>query len=146
MTPSPQNEEPTLLERFRGGLNVCPTSRHIRCNGDRLDLACLGNDFCFTLMIFGVQNLVRNLGLAEQFADCFRDFNGDGTHQHGLSFFMEFLDGTHNRTILGINCFENHIREVCSRHDSVCWNNHHTQVIDFLELVFFCLCCSGHPG
>ena len=54
-------------------------------HGDGAELARLGHDFRFLLMVLGVQQVVLDALPGQQAAEQLVLLNGHGTHQHGLA-------------------------------------------------------------
>ncbi len=51
--------------------------------------ASLGDDFAFALVIFGVENLVRDAFLTQEGREKLVLLDRDSAHEHRLAFFME---------------------------------------------------------
>ena len=58
---------------------------HVGGDGDGAELTGLGNDLGFLLVVLGVQHVVGDALPLQELAEDLALFNGDGTHQHGLT-------------------------------------------------------------
>ena len=72
--------------------DVGAATGHIGGDGDHLGASGLGHDIGLAGVLFGVEHLVRQLGLDQQLGDDFRVFDGRGAHQHGLAALITFTD------------------------------------------------------
>ncbi len=72
--------------------NVRTTARHIGSDGDHLGATRLGHDIRLACMLFGVEHLVGQLFLGQQFGNDFRIFDGCGSHQDRLTALEAFAN------------------------------------------------------
>ena len=73
-------------------LNVGSTTGHVGGDGDGAFLSGGLDDFGFLTVEFGVENLVGNLGFLEEAGEVFGRFDGGGSAEDGLAFFVCFFD------------------------------------------------------
>ncbi len=126
--------------------NIRTTSGHVCSNGNRSGPAGLCNDFTFTCMLFGVQNIMWDFSPFQHPADRFRYIYTGCTDQYRLTFFVILFDSL-NRSVVFLTLGpENHILFIIPDNRAICRNYNHIQVINFVKLTLFRSCSSGHTG
>ena len=99
-----------LMEHFNNTLPelyVCTAPSHIGSNCNSPFPTGFSDDFSFTHIIFGIQNIMRNIFTFEHAAQNFRIFNGDSTEQNRLSECVSAFNFIDNSIEFFTFCFEN---------------------------------------
>ena len=117
--------------------DIRTASRHIRCNGNCSIFACLGDDFRFFFMIFRVKYFMLNTLLHQQLAQIFGFFNGNGSDQNRLSFFVGCCYVAEQRFIFSIYGFINGIGVIDSHNRLIRRNYNNVQRVDIVKFAFF---------
>ncbi|MPM75686.1 hypothetical protein SDC9_122680 [bioreactor metagenome] len=97
-------------------------------------------------MVFGIQDLVRNVFLTQHLRKQFRGFHGYGTDKDRLTFRVTLFDVADDSPEFALQGWIQQIRIVMTDDRSVCRNRNDVHVIDFPELFFFRFRCTGHTG
>ena len=97
-------------------------------------------------MELGIQHVVRDIALLQDMAQLLGLGYGSSTNQHRLPLGVDFCHVIGNRLVLGTLCLVDHIRMVDAGNRPVGRNHDYRQLVDFQELVFLCLCRTGHAG
>ena len=92
-------------------------------------------------MVLGVQHIVFDARPLQKLGEDLRLFNGDGTHQHGLSLLITFLDLADDGPELARLGLIDHVVVVLTGHRPVGGDLHHVQRIGAVELLLL-----GHGG
>ncbi len=124
--------------------NISSTTCHVGGNGHGAAFAGFRNDFRFLFMEFSVEHIVGHAFLFEQFGKRLGFFYGNGSHQHGLSFFVEFFYMLCNGTEFGAHVFINRIGFVLTRNGAVGRYFIHVESVNALEFFFLGFCGSRH--
>ena len=77
--------------------DVGTAAGHVGSDGNGAEFTRLSDYFRFLFMVFGVQHVVRNLGLVQHTRKLFALFDGGGAHKHGLSALIAFGNVRHYR-------------------------------------------------
>ena len=72
--------------------NIGSTAGHVGGHGYCTFTPCLRDNARFALVLLGVQHLMRNAGLLQQFRDGFGFFDGDRAYEHRLAPFVIMAD------------------------------------------------------
>ena len=138
------------LNRFQRFFNIAAqhdvgsTASHVGRNGDHTPAARLGNDVGLARMLLGVEHLVRQLFLLQQFGNDFGVFDGGGTHQHRLAALMALADVGNRRLVFFLGGFVHPVQLVAAGAGPVGRNDHRLQPVDFLKLIGLGIRSAGH--
>ena len=146
MTLRTHDEKTAQLRHTIPQLNISTAACHVGGNGHGRFLTGIGNNLRFLLMELGIQHAVRNIALLQDMAELLRLGYGSGADQHRLPLGVDFCHIVGNCLVLGTLCFVNNIRMVDTGNRLVGRNDDYRQLVDFQELVFLCLCRTGHSG
>ena len=97
-------------------------------------------------MLFGVEHLVRQLGIVEQVVNDLRIFNRSCAHQYRLAALMAFADIGNRSDVFFAGSFVHPVKLVVALADPVGWNDRGFQAVDFLEFKGFRVSGSRHSG
>ena len=125
--------------------NVGATARHVGGNGDHLAAPSLGHDVGFALVLFGVEHLVRQLGLGQQGGDDFRVFNRARAHQNRLAALVAIADVINGGGVFFLGGFVHPIELVFAPADAVGRDDHGFQTVNLLKFVGLGIGRPGHP-
>ena len=129
------------LDGSHGFLDVAPehdvraTTGHVGRDGDGLGRTGLGHDIGFARMLFGVEHLVRQLGLGEQLSDEFGVFDGSGSHQHRLSTLMALANVGNRGVVFFLGGLVDAVELVVAAAGPVGRDDHGFQAVDLLEFI-----------
>ena len=146
MTLRTHDEKAAQLRHTIPQLNISTAACHVGGNGHGRFLTGIGNNLRFLLMELGIQHAVRNIALLQDMAELLRLGYGSGADQHRLPLGVDFCHIVGNCLVLGTLCFVNNIRMIDTGNRLVGRNDDYRQLVDFQELVFLCLCRTGHAG
>ena len=141
----PHHMQSTQVRHPGRKLNVRSPTRHVRGNHHRTPLPRPRHDLRFQLVLFRIQNTVRNIFPPKHPADDFRGFHRGRSHQHRLARRIPLFDFLNQRIQLFPPGLEDQIIRILSDAVPVRWNHHHPQPVDVLEFVRLRLGRSRHP-
>ena len=118
-------------------LDVGSPTRHIRRDGDRSGLACLGHHLRLRLVALGIEHLVLNFTDVQHAAQQLTDLHCGRAHEHGTSSIPQLDHVVDNRIELLPLRFEDHVVLVLAGDGAVGRNGHHIQCVDVPQ--FLCL-------
>src|ERR1700719_926324 len=78
--------------RIAAEQNVGSATGHVGGHGDGAFASSLGDDARFTLVLLGVEHLVRDAGFLQNFRDGFGFLDGNRADQHGLAALVKMAD------------------------------------------------------
>ncbi|CAN4048641.1 hypothetical protein EJMLMN_EJMLMN_09525, partial [Dysosmobacter welbionis] len=119
---------------------------HVGGHGDGAELARLGHDLRFLLMVLGVQQVVLDALPGQQAAEQLVLLNGHGTHQHGLALGVAVLDLLDDRSVLACLGLVHHVVVVVALVGPVGGDLHNVQLVDGAELLLLRHGGAGHAG
>ena len=119
---------------------------HIGGDGHGAQLARLGYDLGFLLMVLGVQDAVGDALPLQKLTQDFALFNGNGTHQHWLTLFVARFHLPDDGAELARFGLVHHVRVVDADDGTVGGNLHHVQIVDGAEFLFLRQGGAGHAG
>ena len=103
------------------------------------------HDFCFALMLLGVEHFVVNAVLLLEFAaQVLALLNAGGANQHWAPSVVEALDFINNRAPLVLLTQEHQVVAVAADHGLVGWNADHAKLVDLIELSGFRVSGTSH--
>ena len=126
--------------------DIGTTACHVGGDGHGPQLAGLGHDLGFLLMVLGVEDIVGDTLFLEHFAQQLGLFNGNCAHQHRLALLVAFLDLADDGPELAGLGLVDHVGVVDSGHGLVGGNLDDVQVIDAQELLGLGQRRAGHAG
>ena len=121
--------------------DVGTTAGHVGGHGDGAELAGLGHDLGFLLVVLGVEDVVLHAGLLQKAGEELRLLDGHGAHQHGLALLVALLDLVDDGPVLAHLVFVDHVVVVDAGQGLVGGDLHHVQGVGAVELVLL-----GHGG
>ena len=124
--------------------DVGTATGHVRGNGDRAETTRLGDDGGLARVVLGVQHLVTNTTLREQFRQVLALLDGRGAHEHGLTQAVALLNIVGNALELDDFVLEDEVGVVFTHHGAVGGNRHHAQLVCAHELAGLGLGRTGH--
>lgn len=117
---------------------------HIGGDGDRACAARLGNDFCLSLVLLGVQHIVGNTTLFEFRRQSLRRLDGCGTDQHGLFALDAAFDVLDDGVVFLTDGEIHQIVGVLADHRFVSRDDYDIETVDLAEFERFGIRCAGH--
>ena len=87
-----QDVQPAQFRDPFAQLDVGAAAGHVGGDGHRPLLPGHADDFRFALVVLGVEHRMFDAAFFQNLGDLFGDIDGDGAHQHGLAFFVQFDD------------------------------------------------------
>ena len=126
--------------------DVCTTACHVRRDRHSAQAAGLRNDVRLALVELCVQDLVLDSTLVEQARQALGALDGDGAHEHGLTFGMTLGNLIGDGAVLGIDRAVHEVVMVFTDHRLVGRNDLHGQVVDLAELGILGDGGTGHAG
>ena len=124
--------------------DVGAAAGHVGGDGHMSLLTGLRHDGRFLGVMLGVQHAVRHAFLLEHGGEKLGCFDGDGTHEHGLTGLVELLDGLDDGMVLLALRAEDEIGQILADHGLVGGNGDGFQMIDLVEFHGFGLRRAGH--
>src|SRR5260370_26317940 len=112
--------------------DIGTTTSHVGSNGYSTATPRLGYNLRLTLVIFRIEDIVRNTLQIEHMRENLRDLNGGGTHQHWLTFLIKLFDLLDNGPELRLLTTVNHIWQVLTNHRLVGLNCNYIQCLRFM--------------
>ena len=125
-------------------LDVRTTASHVRRNRDRARHTGLRDDQSLTLVVTGVQNLVRNFCLSEQCREKLGLLDRCCAEQNRLTTLMTVTQLFDYRFVFLFRSPVDDIIVIDTLDRAVRWNVEHAQTIRVHELVGFCVSRTGH--
>ena len=126
--------------------NVGATAGHVGGHGDGAELAGLGHDLGFLLVVFGVEDVVLDALLGEQLGQQLRLFDGGGARQHRLALLVAGHDLPDDGVVLAGGVLEHHVGVVLADQGLVGGDLHDVQLIGGVELLLLGEGGTGHTG
>ena len=146
---------PGIVDRARGcklclkvtaKYDVCAPAGHIGGDSDHPRPPGLGDDLRLLLVIFGVQHLVRDIGLAEALGQLFRGFHRGGTHQHRRALGHTILDVRHDGVEFLFLAQVHKVVEVFALLGHVGGNHQYLQAVNLAKFKGLGIGGAGHAG
>ena len=146
---------PGIVDRARGcklclkvtaKYDVCAPAGHIGGDSDHPRPPGLGDDLRLLLVIFGVQHLVRDIGLAEALGQLFRGFHRGGTHQHRRALGHTILDVRHDGVEFLFLAQVHKVVEVFALLGHVGGNHQYLQAVNLAKFKGLGVGGAGHAG
>ena len=110
--------------------DVGTTARHIGRDCHSTQLACIGNDLRFLLVLARVQNVVLDILFRQQLAEHFGFFDRGGADQNGLALGRRLTDRFNDGRVFFFRRAIDMIVIVNPRDRAVCWHFHNAKPID----------------
>ena len=126
--------------------DVRAAARHVRRDRDRAELARLGDDLGFLLVVLRVQNVMTDARALEQLGEKFALFDADRTDQNGLPLFVAGFDLGDDGAVFAVFVFIHDVRLVDAREGAVCRHLDDVQPVDGDELLLLRDGGAGHAG
>ncbi len=124
--------------------DVRTTARHVGSNGDRALSASLSHDRRFTLVVLGVQDLVRNAVLLQFIGQVLGLLHAGCSDQDRLTHRVPLDNVFDDRVELRIRRSVHQVWLVYTDHRAIRRNGDDSQVVDLIELRCFCHRRTGH--
>src|SRR6266487_1490833 len=124
--------------------DVGTTTSHIGSNRYSSATSGLRHNLRLTLVIFRIQNVMRNTLQIEQMREMLRGLDRRGSNQYRLALLVTLLDLLNHRFEFRIACAVDQVCHVLADHWLVGWNNDHIQLVDFMELFSLSESGTGH--
>ena len=99
--------------------DIGTTSRHVGGDSNGSRITCIGDDFRFLCVEFGVQHIVFNTGFIQRIGKQFGFFNGDCTDQNRLVTCYTIFDVFNNGIEFVFFCFKHHISAIITNHRTI---------------------------
>ena len=125
-------------------LDVGTTTGHVSRNGNSTTLTSIHDDLGFFIVVFGIQDFVRNTSCDQFFRNVVTGFNCNCTNQDRLTFLVTSLNVFNNGLKLSFNASKKQIWMVNTLNRTVCWDWNNTNVVNFTEFFFLSLTCTRH--
>ena len=126
--------------------DVGTSTGHIGGDGDGTRTTGLRDDVRFAFVLFGVQNIVRNLRLCEQIGQQFRGFNRGRTNQCRLTALHAVFDVFNHRLEFFLCRAIDQILLISANDRAIGRNDHGFQTVNLLEFVGFGVRRAGHAA
>ena len=126
--------------------DVGAAAGHVGGNGHPARASGLGHDLRFTLVVLGVQHLVRDLFLLQEPRQRLGGFDRGRADQHRLAALVTVPDVGEDRHMFFGAAAIHLIAHVLADHRLVGRDHHHLEIIDVLELVGLGVGGTGHAG
>ena len=146
VTLGTENGQTAEFPGFGGQLDIGTTAGHVGGDGQRADLACLGDDLRFTGMVLGVQDFVTDLAFLQHLGDEFGSLDRDRADEDRLALGMQFNDLVDQSLVFCLLCTEDKVRTVVTDDRTVGRDDHDLHVVDIQEFLFLGLGGTGHTG
>ena len=124
--------------------DVRATARHIGSNGDSALAASFSDDRCLTLVVLGVEDLVRNTVLLQFIRQVLGLLHAGCSDQDWLTRRVPFDNVLDDRVELRTRRSVHQIRLVHTDHRTIRRNGDDSEVVDLIELRCFCHRGTGH--
>ena len=125
--------------------DVGTATGHVGGDHHCAEFASTCHDFCFALMLLGVEHFVVNAVLLLEFAaQVLALLNAGGANQHRTASVMEALDLINNRVPLVLLTQEHQVITVAADHGLVGWNTDYAKLVDFIKLSGFGVSGTSH--
>src|SRR6266851_1748610 len=143
--------------RIAAEQNVGAAASHVGGQGDGTFAPGLGDDAGFTLVLLGIEHLVRNARFFQVFGDGFGFFDGDGADQNGLAALVIVADAVGQRIVFlqdavdhGCKLFLlgaiHDVRVFSANQRAIGGNHHDIEVVNFAKFRRFGFRGAGHAG
>src|ERR1700730_6801215 len=137
--------------------NVRAATGHVGGYGDRAFAAGLRDYARFTLVLLGVEHLVRDSGFFQDFRNGFGFFDGDRAYQNRLAALVIMANAVRQRIVFLQNAVHDgfkffllgaidDFRIFPADQGAIGGNHHDVEVINFSEFGRFRFRCAGHAG
>ena len=126
--------------------DIRTTAGHVGGYGDGAELAGLGHDLGFLLMVLGVQQIVLDAFPGQQLGKQLVLLNGHGAHQYGLAFGVALLDLPDDRPVFASLGLVDHVVVVLPLVGTVGGDFDDVQVVDGAKFLLFGHGGTGHTG
>ncbi len=126
--------------------DVGTASGHVGGNGDGAGSAGLGDDMRLALMLFGIEDFVRNFRTLQQLGNPFGRLDRGCAHQHRLPALHAILDVLENGLEFILLGQKHEIRLILADHRLVGRDHHHFQPVNLLEFESLRVRGAGHAG
>ena len=126
--------------------NVGAAAGHIGGDGDGAQLAGLGHDLRFLLVILGVEDGMGDAPLFQQAGEVLALFDGNGAHQDGLALLMAGHDLVNNGPVLAGFVLIDHVRVIQTDDRLIGGDLDNIQAVDGLKLLRLGDGGAGHAG
>ena len=126
--------------------DVSAAAGHVGGHGDGAQLAGLGHDLGFLLMVLGVEEVVGDALPGQQMAQKLVFLNGHSAHQYRLALGVALLDLGDDGPELACLGFVHHIVVIHALVGAVGGDLHDVQVVDGAELLLLRHGGTGHAG
>ena len=126
--------------------DVDTTTGHIRSHRDRMQSTRLGHDFGFSSVLLGVENLVGDVALFEEFAELFALLDRNRTDQYRLAFGVPGSYVVGNSVVFRCFGLENQINFVFANQRQVRRNLDHVQSVGGVKFGGLGLGRTGHTS
>ena len=124
--------------------NIGTASGHVGGDGYGAFFTGLRNDFGFLFMVLRVEYFVLYAAALEHVAENLGLFDGDGTNQHRLSFFVVLLHILDHSVKFGLLRLIDDIGQIFTRQRTVGGDFYHVQLVDLAEFLLFGHGRTGH--
>src|SRR5216683_2102177 len=143
--------------RIAAEQNVGAAAGHVGGHGDGTFAPGLGDDAGFTLVLLGIEHLVRNARFFQVFGDGFGFFDGDGADQNGLAALVIVADAVGQRIVFlqdavdhGFKLFllgaVDDVRIFSANQRAIGGNHHDIEVVNLAKLGGFRFRGASHAG
>ena len=132
--------------RISAEQDVGAATCHIRRDRDGAFAPGLGDDLGFTLVVFGVEHVMRNRDPLQSASDQFRVFHGNRADQHRLAMLVTLFDFFDDCVPFFRQSAIDHVRVVLADHRHVRGNYDHIKFVSRMKLSRFGFCRSSHAG
>ncbi len=119
---------------------------HIGGDGNHARTTGLGDNLRLLLMVFGVQHLVLDFGLAKTLGHRLRGFHGSSAHQHRRALGHTLLDIGQDSVEFFFHAEVDQVVQVLALLRHIGGNDQDFQAVDLAELKCFGVGRTGHTG
>ena len=127
-------------------LDVDPAAGHVRRDRDRAGLAGVLDDLGLALVLFGVQDVVRDPVARQVLGQVLGDLDRDRAHEDRLSKLVALLDVLDHGVVARLFGLVDQVVLIVAGDGNVRRDLDHRQVVDLLELLLLRLRGTGHAG
>src|SRR5262249_51608225 len=115
--------------------DVGTTARHVGRDGDRATAPGLGDDLCFTLVVFRIEHVMLHSLLIEEIGKVFRGLDGSSTDQDRYAYLVQGFDLFNDSLELRAGRAVDQVGQVIANHGLVGRNADDIQLVDFIEFL-----------